>query len=145
MRTPFYEIEGFLGARFEDSAGWELPSVFSTFEEEYNSVRQRVGLVDLSFRGKVKVTGKERGRFLQSMLSNDLEKLPVGSGVYATLLTNKGRMIGYMRVYNMGESYLLDVEHQAKQAVVETLTNYKLSLRVTLEDVANDLAVLSIQ
>jgi glycine cleavage system T protein len=145
MKTPFYEIEASLGARFEEYAGWELPYAYSVFADEYNSVRQRVGVIDLSFRGRVRVEGKERGRFLQSMLTNDVEKLPIGSGVHAALLTNKGRMVGYMRVYNMGESYMLDIDHRSTQAVLETLTNYKLSMRVTIADVNSESAALSIQ
>jgi len=145
MRTPFYEWEVALGAQFGEEAGWIVPFAYAPIEEEHRAVREAVGLLDLSGRGRLLVRGRERARFLQSVLSNDIAALPVGHGVLATLLTNKGRMLGLMRVYNLGAEYLLDVEPRAAEKTLRTLQEYKMALRVEIEDVRDSLIALSLQ
>ncbi|HXF05109.1 MAG TPA: aminomethyltransferase family protein [Blastocatellia bacterium] len=145
MITPLADLHRRAGAALEEFGGWTIPSVFTDLIEEYNAVRQRVGLLDLSCRGRIQVSGKERVRYLQSLLSNDVARLAPGSGCVATLLTNKGRMISFLRVLNMGESFLLDVEPAAMPKTFDTLMGYRLSLRVQIEDVTAATAVLSLQ
>ncbi|MCS6817288.1 MAG: aminomethyltransferase family protein [Acidobacteriota bacterium] len=145
MRTPFYEWEAAFGARFEEEGGWIVPFEYSSVEEEHRAIREAVGLLDLSGRGRILVRGRESARFLQSMLSNDIAHLPAGRGVPATLLTNKGRMIGLMRVYNLGSEYLLDVEPRAAEKTLRTLQEYKMALRVEIEEVTDSLVALSLQ
>jgi glycine cleavage system T protein len=145
MRTPFYECEEALGAQFQEEAGWIIPSVYTSLEEEHRAVREAAGMLDLTARGRILVRGRESMRFLQSMLSNDVARLPAGAGVWATLLTNKGRMIGLMRVYHLGEEYLLDVEPRAAEKTRRTLQEYKMALRVEVVDVTDSLPVLSLQ
>ncbi|GBC83104.1 Aminomethyltransferase [bacterium HR10] len=145
MRTPFSAWEEALGAQFQEEAGWLIPSVYSTVEEEHRAVREAVGVLDLTARGRIVVRGREGARFLQSMLSNDIANLPVGVGVPATLLTNKGRVIGLLRAYNLGHEYLLDVEPRAAEKTLRTLQEYKMALRVEIVDVRDTLLALSLQ
>lgn len=145
MKTPLYDLHLAAGATLEEFAGWTIPAVFTDVLEEYNAVRQRVGLLDLSYRGRIHVSGKECVRFLQSLLSNDVARLGPGSGCTATLLTNKGRMISLLRVFHTGPSFLLDVDPAATLRTFETLMRYKLSLRVEIEDVTEKTAALSVE
>ncbi len=145
MRTPFYEWEATLGAQFGEEAGWLIPFAYLPIEEEHRAVREAVGLLDLSGRSRILVRGRESARFLQSVLSNDILNLPAGRGVLATLLTNKGRMIGLMRVYNLGVEYLLDVEPRAAEKTLQALREYKMALRVEIEEVTDSLLALSLQ
>jgi len=145
MRTPFYDCEAALGARFGEEAGWLIPFAYLPREEEHRAVREAVGLLDLSGRGRILVRGRESARFLQSVLSNDIAGLPAGRGVPATLLTNKGRMLGLMRAYNLGSEYLLDVEPRAREQTLRMLREYKMALRVEIEDVTDSLVALSLQ
>ncbi|GBC78436.1 Aminomethyltransferase [bacterium HR08] len=145
MRTPFSAWEEALGAQFQEEAGWLIPFVYSTVEEEHRAVREAVGVLDLTARGRILVRGRESARFLQSMLSNDIANLPVGVGVPAALLTNKGRVIGLLRVYNLGHEYLLDVEPRAVEKTLRTLQEYKMALRVEIVDMRDALLALSLQ
>lgn len=145
MITSLADLHRQARATLAEFAGWTIPSVFTDPIEEYNAVRQRVGLLDLSCRGRIQVSGKERVRFLQSLLSNDVARLAPGSGCVATLLTNKGRMVSFLRVLNTGESFLLDVDPAAMPKTFQTLVGYKLSLRVQIEDVTATTAALSLQ
>jgi len=63
-RLQGYHVK--LGAAFEEVAGWNMPAHYGDWIAEHRAVRQTVGLSDLSHRGKVRVTGDDRVRWLQS-------------------------------------------------------------------------------
>lgn len=112
---------------------------------EYEAVRKRAGLLDLSARGKLRLSGKEHLKFLQGMLTNDVMKLGEGEGIYAAVLTVKGRMLSDMRVYKEAESVLLDLEPGMNGKVKDLLLKYRLSYKAAVDDVTEKLALFSIQ
>jgi aminomethyltransferase len=93
-----------LGAQFGDLGGWEVPTSFGDVMTEHRAVRSGVGIADLSHRGRIRVTGEDRITWLQSIISNDLLPLKPGQGVYSSLLTHKGKMLSYFRVYPLPDS-----------------------------------------
>jgi tRNA-modifying protein YgfZ len=80
-----------------------------------------VALVDRSERGKLALTGAQAKAFLNGQVSNDVEALEPGSGCYATLLTNKGKMLGDLRVIDTGAELWLDTERVSLQALFDTI------------------------
>lgn len=97
-----------LGATFEEMTGWEMPAHYGDWRAEYQAVRQAVGLADLSHRGKVRVTGDDRVKWLQSVISNDILPLQPGQGRYSSFLTHKGKMLAYFRVYVQQDAVMLE-------------------------------------
>ncbi|MCC6139290.1 MAG: aminomethyl transferase family protein [Nitrospira sp.] len=97
-----------LGATFEEVAGWEMPAHYGNWRTEYDAVRQAVGLSDLSHRGKIRVTGDDRVKWLQSVISNDLLPLQPGQGRYSSFLTHKGKMLTYFRCYVLTDAVMLE-------------------------------------
>ena len=144
-KTPFYEIHLSQGASFEDNSGWLIPISFGDELKEYNAVRNSVGIIDLSHRGKIILSGKEHIKFLQGVLTNDVDKLSEGNGLYSTFLTAKGRMIADMRVYRRSQSTLLDIEPGINERVSELLIKNKISYKATIEDWTDRLSLISVQ
>ena len=64
-----------LGAKMVDFAGWHMPVQYSSIIEEHNTVRESVGLFDVSHMGEVCVSGKESLDFLQKIVPQDISKL----------------------------------------------------------------------
>jgi glycine cleavage system T protein len=143
-KTPLHDIHSKEGAIFDDYSGWMMPKRFGNGLEEYLAVRKNVGIVDLAHRGKLRLSGREHIKFLQGMLTNDINKLEEGNGLYATLLTVKGRTISDMVVYRDRESILLDLEPGLNEKVREFLIKFRLSYRANIEDVTENLGLISI-
>ncbi len=97
-----------LGATFEEVTGCEMPAHYGDWRTEYDAVRQAVGVSDLSHRGKVRVTGDDRVKWLQSVISNDLLPLQPGQGRYSSFLTHKGKMLTYFRCYVQTDAVMLE-------------------------------------
>lgn len=143
-KTLLYDTHSSQGAIFDDFSGWLMPKSYGNPLEEYASVRNNVGITDLSHRGKLRLSGKEHVKFLQGMLTNDIVKLEEGKGLYATFLTPKGRMISDMKLYRESDSLLLDLEPGLNEKVRDLLVKYRLSYKANVEDVTESLCLLSI-
>lgn len=143
-KTTLYQIQSSQGADFDEFSGWMLPKSFGSLLEEYKTVRTNVGIVDLSHRGKIRLSGKEHIKFLQGILSNDVKKLQVGNGQYSTFLTPKGRMIADIRLCKKSDSVLLDLEPGLNERVKELFLKYKISYKVDIEDVTDSLSLISV-
>ncbi len=142
---PLHRVHESLNAEFYESGEWLVPERYGDRQAEYEAVRNRVGIVDLSDRGKLRLGGKEHLKFLQGMLTNDVLKLGEGKGMYAAVLTVKGRMVSDMRVYRGKDSVLLDLEPGLNTKVGELLKKFRLSYKATIDDMTESVGLLSIQ
>ena len=97
-----------LGATFEEVTGWSMPAHYGDATAEHRAVRHAAGLADLSHRGKLRVTGDDRVKWLQSVISNDILPLQPGQGRYSCFLTHKGKMLTYFRVYLQSDAVMLE-------------------------------------
>jgi glycine cleavage system T protein len=145
MKTPLSSWHRTHGARMIVDRGIELPEQFSDPVAEYQAVREKAGLLDLSFRTQVRMTGEDRVSFLQGMISNDVKTLRPGSGCPATFLTEQGRIIADLRVYALENSLLLDVDTRIKEKVIEALSRFIIADDVELEDLSEQQVTLSLQ
>ena len=78
LRTPLYERHVALGARMVPFAGWEMPVQYEGVIPEHRAVREDCGVFDVSHMGEIEVEGPHASELLQSLLSNDLDKLEIG-------------------------------------------------------------------
>ncbi len=144
MKINTYDWHKSRGAVFEDFFGCEIPSHYGIFEEEYWPLRKSVGIRDVSYFGKVQITGKDRQKFLHGMISNDVKSLQPGQGVHALFLDVKGHIQGDFKVYAFPEHLLMVLQHYVRDKVVSGLDRYIISEDVKMKDVTEDLAMIQI-
>ncbi len=113
--------------------------------EEYQAVRDAVGFLDLSDRGKIEVTGPDRVTFLHSMISNDVKELAEWAGRYGTFLTARGRIVSDFFYYKFPEQIILDLTTDLLAKTVQTLEKYIVMDEVDLKDVSSDSSHFSLQ
>lgn len=95
-------------------------------------------------RDLLKLTGRDRQSFLQGMVSNDVGKLQPGDGCYAFMLDATGHVLGDMRVLNVGEYLLLDLEPGTAAFVAATLEKYLIMEKCRIADVTADYGAFAI-
>jgi tRNA-modifying protein YgfZ len=113
----------------------------------YTALTESCALVDRSERGKLALTGAEAKAFLSGQVTNDIESLPPGSGCYAALLTNKGKMLGDLRVVSVsppGPELWLDTERVALQTLFDTIRRASVGWQVELHKRTLEQALLSL-
>jgi folate-binding protein YgfZ len=111
----------------------------------YEALRSGAAILDLSARGKVKVTGEDRARLLHAMVTNHIQQLKPGQGCYAFFLNAQGRILGDVNILCFEDHFLLDTEPETRQKLYEHLDRYIIADDVTLADVTAELATIAIE
>ena len=117
-------------------------------QEQALAVRRGAGLFRHGDRGLISVTGGDRTRWLQGMLSNDVAALapgPEASGCYAALLTPKGKIVADLQVLLRAGAFWLDLAAEAVEGVSHRLERYIIADDVTLTDVSQSYGRLGIE
>lgn len=101
--TPITHIHESLGAKMADFAGYNMPIQYTSITDEHHSVRNNVGIFDVSHMGEFIVKGKEALDLVQKVTSNDASKLGKGEAQYSCLPNLTGGIVDDLLVYRLGE------------------------------------------
>jgi folate-binding protein YgfZ len=118
--------------------------VFDGLPEEIDSLLRSAGVSDLGWRGKILVTGGDRLRWLNGMVSNAVQSLPEGQGNYSFLLSVQGRIQGDCYVYRRAGDVLLDTSVEQVPALMSHLDHFIIMDDVELADVSQQWTALSL-
>src|ERR1700723_679417 len=145
METPLLEKHQAAKAKLGTFHDCVLPQVFSTFEDEYRAARESVAIFDTNWHAIIELSGPDRSRYLNAIVSNDVKNLGEGHGLLALLLDPKGHILAELEIYAL-KNRLLTLSHASlRQRTVETLDKYIIMDDVTLEDVTDKLGSLAIE
>ncbi|MEW6612247.1 glycine cleavage system aminomethyltransferase GcvT [Thermithiobacillus tepidarius DSM 3134] len=101
LRTPLYDWHAAHGAKMVDFGGWDMPLHYGSQLEEHHQVRRDAGLFDVSHMTVVDFHGAEAGRFLQTLLANDVARIQQtpGKALYSCMLNETGGVVDDLIVY----------------------------------------------
>src|SRR5258708_26701328 len=132
--------------RHRDSVGRAAMVTDSmTLTPGYEALTHGAALVDLSSRGRIRVTGEDRARLLHAMTTNHVQQLKPGEGLYAFFLNAQGRILADACVLCFEDHLLLDTEPETRTVVYQHLDRYIIADDVTLEDVTDETFCLGIE
>ncbi len=142
---PLHEFHHNLGARFAGLNGSETVNDYGDWLAEHAALHQSAGVLDLSFRSRICLTGADRVRFLHGQVTNDIKKLRAGEGCYAAVTTNKGKMESDLHIFNLPDELLLDFEPGLTGKVSQRLEKFIVADDVQIVDVAPHYGLLCVQ
>src|SRR3954449_1472009 len=90
----------------------------------YEALMNGAALLDLSDRGRIRVTGEDRARLLHAMTTNHVQQMKPGDGIYAFFLNAQGRILADAFVLCFDDHFLLDTAPETRQSVYEHLDRY---------------------
>ena len=113
----------------------------------YEAVRDGgAGLIDLSERGRIRVSGTEAVTFLNGMITNDVKTLVENRWMPAVFPTVQGRLIGAVRVVRYQDgSFLIDTDRESLDAVLKTISRFTMAGDFRVTDVTAETTLLSVQ
>ena len=114
-------------------------------DDEFTSLTESAGLLDLSSRSRLCLLGADRVNFLHGQVTNDINGLAENSGCYAALVNAKGKMESDLFVYRLEEELLLDFEPNLTEPVQSRLEKFIITEDVEVVNVAPHFGLLSIQ
>ncbi len=122
----------------EAGAAIPVAMAFGPVELEYAALRKHAVLVDWPQRGVVRVTGEDRREFLNRMLTQELKDLAPGMVRRSFWLSRAGRIESDLRVIEVGDATLLEMDAHATERTVRTLSAYVVTERVEIADATQD-------
>jgi len=139
------EFHQSLGANFASLNDAEIVADYGAALAEHTALRLTAGVLDLSFRSRLCLTGADRVRFLHGQITNDVKRLRPGEGCYAALVTAKGKMQSDLNVFALPDELLLDFGPGLTATVTARLEKYLVADDVQVVDVAPHYGLLSVQ
>jgi folate-binding protein YgfZ len=136
--------EGLGAARLAEYCGATTAASFADAQAEFSALRERCGVYDLGFRAKISLTGGDRVRWLNGMVTNNIRDLAAGQGVYAFLLNPQGHILGDLFAYNRGESITVDTDRSQLEKILATFDHYIIMDDVEVGNLSEQLTALGI-
>jgi aminomethyltransferase len=145
LRTPLHDRHVALGARMIPFVGWEMPVQYEGVIPEHRAVRTDCGVFDVSHMGEIEVEGPRAHELLQSLLSNDLDRIGAGAAQYTLLTNDRGGIVDDLIAYRIEHGrYLLVVNASNKDADYAWLKEREIR-GSEVSDRSSDYALLAVQ
>ena len=113
---------------------------------EYAAVRDGgAGLIELSSRGRILVSGAEVVMFLNGLITNDMKTLTVNSWMPAVFPNVQGRLLASVRVIHRDDGFLIDTESATHETVLKLLERFTMAGDFRVTDLTDETVTLSIQ
>lgn len=145
-QTFLHEKHVALGAKMVDFAGWHMPVQYSSIIEEHKTVRENVGLFDVSHMGEVIVEGEDALPYLNKLVPQEVSKLVDRKAVYCQLTNKKGGIIDDLIIYKIQDKkYLIIVNASRIDEDLNWMVRNKLGFNVNVENESHNYSLLAVQ
>lgn len=135
-----------LGARMVDFAGWDMPVQYSSIIEEHKTVREAVGLFDVSHMGEVIVYGEDALPYLNKLVPQDLTKLVDLKAVYCQLTNKQGGIIDDLIIYKLEDKkYLIIANASRIDEDLNWMVRNKCGFDVSIVNESHNYSLLAVQ
>ena len=119
-------------------------AAFGELRAELEALHAGCGIYDLGYRAKLLITGSDRVRWLNGMVTNNIRDLAEGHGIYAFLLNPQGHILGDLYAYNRGESIVIDTDQSQVEKILATFDHYIIMDDVEVKNISEKMTALGI-
>jgi len=144
-QTPLAEAHQKLSAKMVEFGGWNMPVQYGPILDEVVTVRTKAGLFDLSHMGRVRVTGKDRERYLDTICTNFVAKIPLGAIRYSLFCRADGNPIDDLLVYRGADEVFLVVNASNTDVDLAWMREHARGFDVKVEDQTDELGMIALQ
>jgi folate-binding protein YgfZ len=138
------QSEGLRAAAVGEYRGATMAVRFGDPQAELAALRNGCGVYDLGYRTKISLTGSDRVRWLNGMVTNNIRDLQPGQGVYTFLLNPQGHILGDLYAYNRGESIMVDTDRSQVEKILATFDHYIIMDDVEVKNLSGEMTALGI-
>ncbi|MDH4129990.1 MAG: glycine cleavage system aminomethyltransferase GcvT [Spirochaetota bacterium] len=143
--TPLYQKHKSLGAKLIDFAGYTMPVWYKGIIEEHKAVRERVGLFDITHMGEILITGLDREKLVNFLITNDLNRIDNKQILYTFMCDENGLILDDLLVYLQADKILLIVNANKSDNLVKHINENASSYNVEIDNLSNKTGALSLQ
>jgi len=145
-QTPLTAWHREHGARMVEFAGFEMPVQYEGVLAEHATVREHVGLFDITHMGEVHVFGPDAGRWLSGLVTNSILKSEPGKVVYTTMCNEQGGCLDDMLIYRLADERWLVVMNAANHAKITAwMRDHLPAAGIVMDDASDRTGLIAVQ
>jgi folate-binding protein YgfZ len=134
IQTPLVDLHRSAGAAMGAWFGCALPNDWGDWRAEYRFARESVALLDKNYRAYISLTGPDRARYLNAILTNNIKELRPGQGTVSLLLNPQGHILAEIEIYALQDTLLCVSYAMIREQLIPALDKYIIMDDVTLTD-----------
>lgn len=143
--TPLTDRHKHLGAKMVEFAGFNMPIEYSGVSDEHITVRERVGIFDVSHMGEFWIKGPHALELIQKISANDATKLQPGKAQYTCLPNGQGGIVDDFLIYQYDQQKYMAVVNAANIQKDWDWFNKQNTMDAELENASDQMALLAVQ
>jgi folate-binding protein YgfZ len=124
------------------SGNW--PAQFGKVTDEFAALKSTCGVYELPQRAKIRLTGSDRVRWLNGMVTNNVRDLAADHGVYCFLLNPQGHILGDMLAYRRGDTLLVETDQEQLPKILATFDHYIIMDDVEVTNVSGSFVTIGV-
>ena len=132
------------GARFGSYRGAETPASFGETAAEFRALLQGCAVVDMNWQAKLVLSGEDRVRWLNGMVTNNVRDLAPGTACTASYLMRRDKIQGDLVAYNRGDYLLVTTDREQAPAIAAIFDRYIIMDDVEVADISDKLATMGV-
>ena len=145
-QTVLHDRHVELGAKMVDFATWHMPVQYTSIIDEHKTVREDIGLFDVSHMGEIIVKGSDSLKFLNKIVPQDISKLTDGKAVYCQLTNKNGGVIDDLIIYKLKENeYLVIANASRVDEDINWFALNALNMRVDIINESHNYSMIAVQ
>ncbi|GAC1626863.1 MAG: glycine cleavage system aminomethyltransferase GcvT [Candidatus Acidiferrum sp.] len=145
MESPLAVLHRKTGAKMEVWFGCALPDDFGDWQAEYEFARKSVALIDKNYRAYVSLSGPDRVRYLNAVLTNDVKGLAENRGAVSLLLNPQGHILAEIETYALQKELFCVSHAMIRERLIAWLDKYIIMDDVTMSDQSGEYATLGVE
>lgn len=144
-KTILYDTHKSLGAKFTEFGGFDMPVWFKGTKDEYVAVREKVGMFDINHMGQIIITGKDRFKLVNYVITNDLKKIDLHQIQYSYICNEDGIILDDLLVYLLGDKILLVVNAGQADILVNHINKHGKGFEYQIENISDQTGFIAVQ
>ena len=147
LRSPLYNLQNELGAKFTEFAGYEMPIQYSSIKEEHMAVRKNVGLFDVSHMSNIWISGPDAEKLISLTTLEDASRIAEGKSQYTAICREDGTVIDDTIFMHLGDKFMMIPNAGMDVKITNWLQDNikKHNLDVDVKNVSRDYVILAVQ
>ncbi len=143
--TALTHIHEGLGAKMLPFAGYNMPILYEGVNAEHETVRNAVGVFDVSHMGEFLLSGPNALALIQKVTSNDAATLTIGRAQYSCLPNDDGGIVDDLIIYKMKEEQYLLVVNASNIDKDWDWISARNDVGAEMKNLSDDYSLLAIQ
>ena len=145
LETPLAGLHVSGGAQLAEYFSSAMPARFSDPREEYRFARETAGVIDKNYRAWFDLTGPDRTRYLNAVVTNNIRDLKPGHGAISLLLNSQGHILAELEAYVFDDRIRIVTYAMIREQTFATLEKFIIMDDATLTDITGQIGAIAVE